>query len=162
MQDSRNIIAEIEEKVDKRISERTGLKTREEIDAYARFCHHSDLRNGVIMCGDVQYEFYINLFEQASEPMKKLERAYNDAIGNECLTERAERSARSPLSATAKKRFQYFYHKFMELDLIAPPAVIGICVDYYYPALKGYNYLKDPEFYDVEITDTCTSVKLRG
>ena len=40
----------------------TGLTCDDEISAYMHFCKHADLRDGVIMFGDVQNEFFRERF----------------------------------------------------------------------------------------------------
>jgi len=162
------------QQIKKRIGERTGLKTDEEIEAYAFFCDHSDFKNGVIMYGDVQHEFYNQLAERASPVMRQLERIFNDALGNhihedlegvrhpfvvECGyyyprafgdTAKCSRPE-SPVSRQAKKVFAEYYHKFVEQGLISLPKGLNAkkSADAY-PKLTGYNYFNDKQFYRKE------------
>lgn len=149
------------EKIAQRISERTGLKTKEEVEAYAHFCMHSDFKNGVILYGDVQHEFYEVLSMNASAPMRMLERVYHDAVGNRVhedlngqtaqLSDESERRLHSPLVRVAKEEYGKYYKQFVEMRLISLPESSGKGFSAeYYPKLRGYNYFNDPEFYRAE------------
>jgi hypothetical protein len=144
----------------KRISERTGLKTSEEIDAYHNFCVHSDLDDGTVMYGDVQHEFYGELHKRASQPMKVLEQAYHEAIGNnihedlegnraQVVSEEESKRLKSPLSRKAQQEFAKYYHQFLKSGLVSPPeSHLENSYDAsQYPKLTGYNYFNDAEFY---------------
>jgi len=140
------------QKIEKRISERTGLKSQEEINAYAYFCEHSDFRDGIIMYRDVEHEFYEELWRKSSKPMQELENAYHDSVGNHENTGDEENRLRSPLSRRAQQIFAEYYHKFISLRLISPPEshLENRYDSSQYPKLTGYNYFNDPEFYRAE------------
>ena len=55
----------------KRVSERTGLIDDKELSAYLHFCKHADLKDGVILLGDVRYEFYREIAEHLTAKQKE-------------------------------------------------------------------------------------------
>lgn len=134
------------QKIAKKISERTGLKSDEEIMAYSYFCKNADLNNCIILYGDVKHGFYTSLLEYASVPMKKLESAYWNSVGNHEKTGEHENRLESPLSKQAKELYGKYSVQFTERGLISPPEKTAYSQEYY-PRLNGYNYFNDSEFY---------------
>jgi hypothetical protein len=140
-------LAKIAERIDKRISEKTGLDSKEEIEVYSFICTHADFNNGVIMSGDVVHDIYTDLLSKASVPMKVLEKVYGESLANyeEVPPGMETRNFKSPL---LKKAWQIYSQHMLDL---AQRSLIGISKEYAfgtrYPVLKGYNYFNDKEFY---------------
>jgi hypothetical protein len=137
--------------IDEKITQRTGLTNPRDIEVYCHFCHHADFDNGIIMYGDVQHEIYEDLLRMASLPMRVLERAYNEGVGNNVgLTPWVDtRLLKSPLSKKAATLFQQYFFDFLKRDLVSDPEKFGFGhTAQYYPRLKSYNYFNDTEFYE--------------
>jgi hypothetical protein len=140
-------LKKITEKIDKKIAKKTGLNSKEDIEVYSFFCHHADSKNGIVLYGDVTHDIYQTLVSKASEPMKVLEEAYWESIGNhEGVPYPLEaRHFDSPLSRKAKDIYGTYIASFLQSGLVdmTQNKVTGEV----YPVLKGYNYLNDSTFY---------------
>lgn len=135
------------EKIDKKIAKKTGLTSKEDIEIYSIFCHHADLENGIVLHGDVAHDIYQSLLSKASEPMKVLEEAYWNSIGNhEGVPYPFEaKHFDSPLSGKAKDIYGVYVARFIQSGLV--DMVQNKFTGEYNPKLNGYNYLNDPKFY---------------
>jgi len=137
----------ISERIDERTKQRTGLRNSKDIEIYQAFCHHAHSKDGIVMWGDVIYDICQILKRDSSEPMKILELAYNQSVGNnEGIPYYLEaRHFPSPLNRDAKKVYGKYLRKFILKGLvgISSPDVFGSCA----PSLIGYNYFNDSEFY---------------
>lgn len=141
------LLDNIRVRIDKKIKQRTGLRTEKDVAIYSFFCHNSDLKRGLVMSGDVTYDIYRYLEGTCSEPMKVLERAYNDAVGNHIdipLNMEGSYYFRSPLSHKAEEIYGKYLIKFVKKDLVSR-GKSGSGESY--PLLTGYNYFNDNEFY---------------
>jgi hypothetical protein len=151
----------IAEKIDERIKERTGLITKNAIEAYDYFCMNANLSDGIIMYDGVKHNFYQKLFAQASEPMQVLEIAYYTSIGNheDIPFGVNERQFKSPLSVKAGELYSKYLKLFMRKHLV------GISSKEYngvrYPVLRGYNYFNDTKFYKKVDTKTSQGRELK-
>jgi len=137
------------------ILRQTGLEEDADIEAYAHFCTHADVQDGVIIWRDVQHEFYRFILENSSKAMKHLERVYNDAVGNHIRTRGKfgfdfTPQLKSHISLRAQKEFAKYYHKFIQMGLVEPPRTgkKEVYDEEAYQRLTGYNFLNDPIFYE--------------
>ena len=60
-------------KLIERVSERTGLKTENEILAYMNFVDESDWEDGLILTDNVKYNFYTNLIKKSNSKIREEE-----------------------------------------------------------------------------------------
>jgi hypothetical protein len=142
----------------KKIKENAPLEEKEDIVAHINFVGATDHNKGVIFYGEVQRNFYQDLIENASEPMKHLERVQDEALGNHILEdgegnqikmEFSTRKLSSPLQKKAKQIQGKHYKNFINLGLIVPPEsyLINKFDESKYPKLRSYDYFNDPEVY---------------
>jgi len=137
----------IGERIDERTKQRTGLRSSKDIEIYKIFCHHAGLDDDVVLWGDVISDICQILKRDCSEPMRVLELAYNESVGNHEGIPHTLGSKHfpSPLYVEAKKVYGKYIRKFIKKGLvgISEPFALAGC----YPLLTGYNYFNDSEFY---------------
>jgi hypothetical protein len=154
-------VREINRKINQRIKQRTGIKNSKDIEIYSAFCYHADLKTGTILCGDIIFDIYAILRREASEPMRTLERAYNESVGNRegIPVDKTYREFSSPLLMEAKRVYGSCLRRFIKSGLvgISAPDVYGFCV----PQLQGYNFLNDSQFFKKTSTKTSEGRELR-
>ena len=146
-----------------RISERTGLTDDQEISAYIHFCHHADLRDGVIMYGDVKHEFYKEFMDAQDSDVQRREKKFWEKVSNHRLglTEEELRKVESPFSLKAGELYEHYLEIFIRKRLIQAPRHVGQCTTAKYPVLSAYNYFNDPDIYIIESKEGSESRTLR-
>lgn len=145
------------QRIKRRIAERTGLKSEDEIEVYSEFCHHADSEDGVVMYGDVQHEFYTYLLNKSPQTRKESERKFYESYANDL--NRDDKMPQSPLSLEAQRMYEDYLKRFIERGLVLAPISVGCSKDKY-PILRGYNFFNDPEFYKKTIKENSRSFEL--
>ena len=131
----------------KRISEKTGLKDEDEINAYINFLRATDYNEEIIFLGNVECDFYIQLRDKADLKTKKLEKIMCEEIANH----KVPSGTKTPMNLEANRLTDYYLCLFIDKGLISKPRQFG-GFPAEYPVLLGYNYFNDPEIY--EVTET--------
>jgi RNAse (barnase) inhibitor barstar len=141
-------LIQIAERIDRKISDKTGITSKEAIRIYDFICTHADFNDGVIMSGDVIHDIYRDLLSKSSKPMQVLDEVYWNVVANlvEVPLCSEFRDFKSPLSRKAEQVFSEYLQDFSKRGLI------GISREFAfgerYPVLIGYNYFNDNEFYE--------------
>jgi hypothetical protein len=127
-----------------RIALRTGLTLDDQIEAYAHFCLHADSKDGLLLEGDIQHEFYIELMKQGGPATRIAEdKFYKENIeGKHVEWPYPE----SPLSCQARELMEQYRGLFEARSLVSKPMLIRKIPE---PmrVLRGYNYFNDSDFY---------------
>ena len=137
----------MDEKIKKRISERTGLENKFEIEAYVNFVESANADDGLIMFGDCRHEFWKDIYQEIIVKTYG-EQTYKSINSlNETKKLWIEEMVNPFVDEMATKFYDYYLNLFIKKGLVSEPKFCGKNADTKHPVLKSYNFYNDPDFY---------------
>lgn len=131
-------MSEISDKIDEKIKEKTGLKTKTAIQAYFFFYKAADMNDGVIMYGNVKSDFY-------DEERKKILKEKN-LPSFEVFDKKDKEKVEELLEKKGDNKYYFWLRLFQRKGLVSNFQKVRES-DSSYPLLLGYNPFNDFEFY---------------
>ena len=137
----------MDEKIKKRISERTGLENKFEIEAYVNFVESADADDGLIMFGDCRHEFWKDIYQEIIVKTygEQIYKSIDFLDKNKKLW--IEEMVNPFVDEMATKSYNYYLNVFIQKGLVGEPKFFRKNTDTKYPVLKSYNFYNDPDFY---------------